>query len=137
MVFIGLNLMYHCTQTNDKNMFSVFSNLMQVGLEEPPKREIVPIKVENHNNQITIESDRDHVNTSLAYLDTFQVVEGTPKEYNHLLYVGKGKTVIEVQYPMFNVGLAASIAGVFLLGGFFTLTLLYRRRNRGGKNEEA
>jgi uncharacterized membrane protein len=131
VVFIGLNLMYHCTQTDDRNMFSIFSSLMQIGLEQTPKREIVPIKVENSSNQITIESGKDHVNTSLAYLDTFNIIQGSASNRNHLLYVNKGKTVIEVCYPMLGLGMAASITGVILLAGFWTMILFYKRKNRG------
>lgn len=110
--FVGLNLTYFYSLTHDKHVAELLSSIMAVGTNELPIRMIVPIDVKYSARSITVKSDVDDVNTTLASHDSF---EGEYTVKNHLMHVNKGTTVIEMKYPYFWPGLMLSLLGVLLL----------------------
>ena len=117
IVVIGLNLTYHYGLTKDEGVGKLLSHAMNLTSEELPKREVVPLAITIEKDSITVESDYNNVNTTLAFHDMFRSEQPIYNK-NYLTYVEKGKTVIEMQYPYFWQGLGMSIVG-FLLTGIF------------------
>ncbi|BBF42940.1 hypothetical protein lbkm_1626 [Lachnospiraceae bacterium KM106-2] len=122
--FMGFNLYYHYTLTKDESVLPIFTELFQTKGNELPRRKIVPIDVDYGNDSITITSDFDHVNTTLAYQDIFKSEQKIANS-NQLLMVNKGTTVLTYSYPYRKVGILISIFGC---GLFFTLLFTIRRK---------
>lgn len=113
IIFLGMNLMFHATETQDKNVFSVLNELLQVDYMELPERILVPMEIRFGQDTITIESEDAGVNTTLAYQDNF-VSEDDITDENHLLIVGRGQTKIELAYPHYEKGLLCTIFGIVM-----------------------
>lgn len=114
IIMTGLNLTYFYSLTDDQAIGQLLSNMTGISSNELPDRKIVPLNVEYGKNRITITSDNDNVDTTLAYHDIFGKSSGITSR-NNLLYVNKGTTVIKLKYPYLWQGAAVSIAGVVLL----------------------
>lgn len=108
---IGLNLVYHYMLTGDPNAREILDNVIKLNPEELPMRELVPVTITYGPRTITIETDRDHVNTNLAYLDIFSSAQPIGP-VNHMLEVSNGKTVITMTYPYRKQGVALSLVGI-------------------------
>ena len=129
VMFVGLNFLFHCTETYDLNGFMVINDLFRLTLNELPERSEVPIQVEYHSNSLVIKSQYDHVNTTLAALDTFSNNKGLNKK-NNLLYVDKGTTIIEMQYPYYKERIIVSILGVFFTILFYCGVVCRKRKEK-------
>ncbi len=114
IIMTGLNLTYFYSLTDDEAIGELLSNMTGISSEELPDRKIVPLNVEYGKNRITITSDNDNVDTTLAYHNIFGKSSGITSR-NNLLYVNKGTTVIKLKYPYLWQGAAVSIAGTVLL----------------------
>ena len=116
LVFVGLNLMYHCVLTKDAAAIELFSQAMEpISAEEVPERIPVPVYIEYEGNRIIIETDYDNVNTCIAYHDNFEVKkQRSVWEENNLTYVNAGVTEISMYFPYLFPGITVSIAGVAL-----------------------
>ncbi|MCR4717983.1 MAG: hypothetical protein K5656_12480 [Lachnospiraceae bacterium] len=108
--FVGLGLPYYLSLTQDDSINKFMGEVLKISSSELPKREIVPIKLEHKKNKIIINSDKDNVNTSLAFHDIFKG-EGIVND-NNLLTVNKGETVVSYSYPYFVSGLLVSLFGL-------------------------
>lgn len=113
IVFIGFNIVYHAEISGDAQAEKLVSEIMEEKNNNIPKRKIVPLKISYSNNNITIESYEDKVNTSLSYLDIFKG-DKPIFENNNLLIVDKGITQIKLSYPYFTQGMILSIIGVLV-----------------------
>ncbi len=114
IVIIGLNLPYYLSLTQDEGVEALLSHAMKLRSDELPEREIVPCEIQYSSNMITIDVDRDDVNTSLAYHDSF-VSRQEIYVKNHLTFVKAGETVIMLTYPYLWAGILASImAAIFI-----------------------
>lgn len=109
--FMGFNLLYHAMETRDSAVFELLNELFGVDEDIVPKRELIPIKIRYDFNSITIESPRDNVNTTLAYLDIFHS-KREMEAYNNLLLVDKGTTTITFSNPYQTKGIALSVIGI-------------------------
>lgn len=114
IIMTGLNLTYFYSLTNDVSVGQLLSNMSGISSEELPDRKIVPLKVEYGNNEITITSNNDNVNTTIAYHDIFSSSSDITHR-NNLMYVNKGITVIKMSYPYLWQGALVSAAGVVLM----------------------
>ena len=114
IIMTGLNLTYFYSLTDDISVGQLLSNMSGISSEELPDRKIVPLKVEYGNNEITITSNNDNVNTTLAYHDIFSSSSDITHR-NNLMYVNKGTTVIKMRYPYLWQGALVSAAGVVLM----------------------
>ena len=114
IIMTGLNLTYFYSLTDDESVGQLLSNMSGISSEELPDRKIVPLKVEYGKNEITITSNNDNVNTTLAYHDIFSSLSDITCR-NNLMYVNKGTTVIKMNYPYLWQGVAVSAAGVVLM----------------------
>lgn len=126
---IGLNLGYFYNLTQDKSVESLYNNMLQLNSDELPKRTIVPLKIEYNKNQITVTSENDEVNTTIAYHDIFQS-ESKISDGNHLTYVDKGTTVIQLEYPHLWIGILISMLGI----GLTVVFLLIQRKKYREEN---
>ncbi|WP_300637576.1 6-pyruvoyl-tetrahydropterin synthase-related protein [uncultured Oscillibacter sp.] len=114
IVFVGLNLTYFLSLTQDPAVERLLSHAMDLSPAELPERELVPLEIRYGKNSITIVSPRDHVNTSLAYHDIFESDRPISSQ-NHLMVVDGGVTNITLRYPSLTEGTAVSVAGIVLL----------------------
>lgn len=124
---IGLNLSYHYSLTHDETVGNLLQSIVGDRLRAHPDRRLVPLEIEYDTNRITLHSEKDNVNTSLAYHDIFESSQKITMKKN-LVYVKSGTTTIQMHYPYFKVGAAMSIAGVLLFIVFFIW--LYKREKR-------
>ena len=113
IIISGLNLSYFYSLTNDDTVGKLLEDMTGLESDSLPDRRIVPINIEYGKNSITIKSDRNNVNTSLAYHDIFSSSSHIEKK-NNLLYVDRGETVIRMKVPYLWQGIAVSAAGVVL-----------------------
>lgn len=127
IVFVGLNLSYHCFLTQDENVGEYLQQLIGENLNELPDRTIVPLKITYGRNEIRITSDNDNVNTSLAYHDMFSCRQKVSREHN-LLVVRRGTTVIRMKYPYLGQGALLTLAG--LVGYILLIWWLKYRKER-------
>ncbi|MCI8300614.1 MAG: hypothetical protein HFI69_09720 [Lachnospiraceae bacterium] len=114
IVVIGLNLSYYLSLTRDKGVEALLSHAMNLRPDEFPVREIVPYDIQYLQDQIVIDIDRDDVNTSLAWHDSFSSQQQIYAK-NHLTYVKAGRTEIVLAYPWLGAGIAVSLAGIILI----------------------
>lgn len=131
IVVIGLNLTYYYSLTRDEGVGALLDRAMDLSSNELPKRKIVPYTIQYAPDDITIDIDRDDVNTGLAYHDSFAADQEIYSE-NHLTFVKAGRTVISLTYPYLIQGIAVSIAAAFLIWGY---TLSMRSRLHNSKKE--
>jgi len=128
LIFIGLNLTFHYSLTRDEAVGKLLSHALTLSTTELPQRTVVPISLEfDGKKTITIRSDYDDVNTTLARQDIFES-DREFREKNNLVYVDKGETVITLHYPYLWQGLAVSAAGVLM-----TVIFLQNTRRRDQK----
>lgn len=118
LVFLGLNIPYHCSLTSDRATLSLLSDALQLSYEELPARTVVPLTVFYSGNTIRIHSEEDRVNTTLAFHDAMESEETFFRE-NALLYVNAGDTTLTLHYPYLVPGALVSAAG--LLAAIFFL----------------
>jgi len=132
LVYVGLNLTYHYALTQDAAVGRLLTHALTVSGRELPKRAVVPLSVEyDGRDTITIRSDYDDVDTTLACHDIFESDQPFYKK-NNLAYVQKGETVIRLHYPYLREGCAASGAGLLL-----TAVFLFVSRRRDQKRAKA
>lgn len=113
IIVLGLNLTYFYSMTRDEGVGELLSDITQFAGGRLPEREIVPVTVDYGSNSITITSETDMVNTSLAYHEMFESNQNIEEE-NNLLYVHSGTTEINMKFPYFYHGLVSMIVGLFL-----------------------
>ena len=116
--FLGINLMYYATSTDDAVAYNVLDEVLNVSSGQLPIRQLVPITVEQTGRKLLIHVDEDTslaagtaVNTTIAYQDIF-TSDQEIAQTNHLLDVYAADTEITMHYPMFAVGLLTSISGL-------------------------
>ena len=127
LIFIGLNLTFHYSLTRDPSVGKLLSHALTLSPTELPQRTVVPLSLDfDGKKTITIRSDYDDVDTTLARQDIFES-EQEFREKNNLIYVDQGETVITLHYPYFWQGCAVSAAGVLMAAVFLTNT---RRRDK-------
>jgi uncharacterized membrane protein len=111
VTFIGFNLLFHAYMAEDNDVKEIMNSVMDLQEDKLPDRKIVPISIEYGTNMITIHSEYDNVNTTLAYHDIFES-EQPIRSMNNLLIVDKGTTIIRMSYPHLTGGLLVTLFGV-------------------------
>lgn len=128
IVFVGLNLVYHCTLTKDATGVELLSRAMTpLTTQDVPERTLVPVEITYYGNSIRIETEYDAVNTCIAYHDNFDVRDGRKVyEKNNLAYVDAGVTEIDLYFPYLWPGMIVTIAGVIMAG--ILLVVVYKQK---------
>ncbi len=124
IIVVGLNLTYYYSITQDEGIGALLSDIMGMEMNLLPKREIVPLKVTYDAEGITIMSEEDNVNTTLAYHDMFTGQLNIATK-NNLLYVNAGVTRIGFSYPYLIVGV---IVNVFAIGAMVLFLYIVRKK---------
>ncbi len=132
IIVIGLGLTYYYSLTLDDGVGALLSHAITIRSDELPQRTIVPLSVDYRDNVITIESDADNVNTTLAMHDIFDT-EQEISEQNHMLCVNKGTTVIRLRYPYLLEGSILSAVGIALSAALLWFTRRWDRREKAKK----
>jgi len=133
LIYIGLNLNYFYALTQDSLCGQILENAVGNHLNTVPKRTVVPLTISVLEDTITIESDVDFVDTTLAYESIFNS-EGEIVNRNHLLEVDSGVTVITMDYPYFVPALAISVICIIILL-LVIVFLLRKKRHQPGEPE--
>lgn len=134
LVFIGLNLTYHYALTQDQKIGDLLSKALFIDTDALPEREIVSLDIAYGKNEITVESSKDDVNTTVAYYDAYK---GSQEIYskNNLTYVKAGTTIIKITYPYMYEGLAVSGAGLVITVIFLVLTGIHTRKKQANVSD--
>lgn len=127
IIFLGMNFMFHATQTQDMNAFYVLNQLLQTDYMDLPERRLVPMEITYESERILISSKEEGVNTTLAYQDNF-VSEDDIADENHLLIVNQKETIIQLKYPRFTIGLLCSLAGLLVGVGLIGADIWLRKK---------
>ncbi len=137
VIVIGLGLTYYYSLTLDENVGTLLSHALSIGSDELPEREIVPLSVDYRDNVITIKSEYDHVNTTLAMHDIFDTQQPVSQQ-NHMLCVNRGTTVISLRYPYLLEGSLLTALGILLTAAFlwFTRRSDLREKSKAAEKEE-
>lgn len=109
---VGLNLAYYESLTGDEGIARLLSKTIGVLPSECPERQVVELAVEQDGSTLTISSDADNVDTTLAALDNMELVKGAARDVNNLVHADRGTTVIRLSTPWLLPGLVASLLGV-------------------------
>mgnify|MGYP002533116209 CR=1 FL=1 len=109
---VGLNLAYYESLTGDEGIARLLSKTIGVLPSECPERQVVELAVEQDGSTLTISSDADNADTTLAALDNMELVKGAARDVNSLVYADRGTTVIRLSTPWLLPGLVASLLGV-------------------------
>ncbi len=133
--FIGFNLLYYCVENRNEDLTAFFDEIFRLRNGETPDREVVKTDVNYSYTGLTITTDRDNVNTGLAYLDGFKT-ESSITEKHHMMVVNKGTTTIKSTYPYFAEGIIVSLFGITLLIVFYQLVNKMEKKGEK-KNEES
>ena len=131
ITFIGISLAYHYYRTLDEDgSKKIIDDLIGSYVTKEPDHKIVPLTVDVQNKEVTITSQYDNVNTTLA--DTDNMLASDDYDINgHQVYVNKGTTTIILYYPYFTQGMLLS-AGALVSA----LLLLIGVRKHGKKQLE-
>lgn len=132
IVFVGFNLSYYYSLTQDEGVGNLLSQATGLDGSELPERELVPLALNYGPDAITVTSPEDDVNTTLAYHDLFDGVPGVCDDF-HLTVVNEGTTTLPLAYPYLWQGVAVSALGVASLVAFSR----GQRRVKGPVNELA
>ena len=127
IMVIGLNLTFYFSLTRDNGVGVLLSHALDLSSDELPQRAVVPLEVEYGKRAITITSDLDGVDTTLAYHDIFSSDQEIWDD-NHLLYVNAGTTVVNMRYPYLLEGMAVTLLGVGL--SIFLLAEMRKRERK-------
>lgn len=127
IVVLGINLTYFYTLTQDAGVEKLLTDIANDVVRKMPEREIVPLEISYQKDVISIKSNRDHVNTSLAYHDMFSSLQPI-EEDNNLLYVDEGTTHIEMTFFEYQFGLIISLYGMMLAIVFLYIMYRYGRK---------
>lgn len=123
--FIGLNLTYHYALTKDETAKEIIDYVVEDILNPLPERKLVPISVEYASDSVTITSETDNTNTTLAFHDMF-TSDKDIVEKNNLTYVDKGTTRIVFKYPYFTEGILISFLGI---AAYIVLIIWLRKKH--------
>ncbi|ALU36824.1 6-pyruvoyl-tetrahydropterin synthase-related protein [Clostridium autoethanogenum] len=125
VTFLGFNLIFHGMENDDSRVLAIMNTVMGTKSSILPKRVLVPINLKYGQNSITINSPKNNVNTTVAFLDAYKSNSGEIYAKQNLLNVNKGETKIRVTYPYLFQGIAVSVIG--LLGFAFFIIYIYKR----------
>lgn len=125
---VGLGLPYYYGLTKDSSIRALLDFVMQTNTMSLPENQVVTLRVEQTKGKLTIISEQDGVNTTLAYHDIF--ASASPiRDENHLLVVDAGVTEIVMTYPYWKEGLLLSGLTVLMaVVAFVCVKLLWKRR---------
>jgi uncharacterized membrane protein len=121
IIVLGLNLSAYYSMTKDAGVGELLTDITRLDIDSLPDRNVVPLEVAWNDHSVTITSEQDNVNTSLAYHEMFQCSRNISQE-NNLLYVGVGTTDVRMTYRYLYPGLGVSLLGV-VLSILFTVVL--------------
>jgi len=119
LIFLGFNLLYHASQTDDEAVFGLLGNFFGFEDNQLPTRTVVPLTVDVGKNVISVRSPSDNANTTFGYQDIF-TSDREFKNINHLVVVQRGLTEIELHYPHLKEGVLIGLLGLL------AVALLYR-----------
>lgn len=129
IIVCGLNLAYYYGVSADKSVGRLLSDMMDITSAQLPERTNIELKVEHDVNGITITSDYDNVNTSIAYHDIFVSDEWLGKK-NNLTYVRAGVTEITFKVPYLWQGLCVSVAGLILSVAWVVVLARFNKKHQ-------
>ncbi len=129
--FLGFNLVYHAIEVGDYEVNQMMDDLFGLEQGQCPDRKEVKVSSHYDGEVIVVESDYDQASVGISYQNVFQKTQGISAK-NHILTVGKGKTVIHFDYRGFRLGITISI----LVSLCYVLVLVLRHHSKANNNQE-
>ncbi|QNU66964.1 6-pyruvoyl tetrahydrobiopterin synthase [Ruminiclostridium herbifermentans] len=126
IVFVGLNILFHAMQTDDKAILSIMSETLNMEENSLPTRQLVNIDLTYKKDLIIIDTPVEGVNTTIAFQDNFVLNDSIKKE-NNLLIVTEKHTEIKLIYPYLKQGIIVTVIGIL---GILALYLIIIRKNK-------
>ncbi|URZ17217.1 6-pyruvoyl-tetrahydropterin synthase-related protein [Clostridium felsineum] len=127
--FLGFNLLFNGMTNEDHKSIDIMSRIIGKSFLNTPKREIVPIDISYGKNSIRINSPKNNVNTTLAYLDAYKGDKKIYKDQNLLNVDKKGVTNILIDYPYLRKGIAVSLMGI--IGFIILISFVFKGKGEG------
>ncbi len=109
---VALNLTFYEGLTGDQGVAKLLSRTLGVLPNELPSRKTVELSVTQEGNSLTVMSDEDDVDTTIAAADNMQLGDTSARGVNNFLYVDHGKTVIGMATPWLWQGVARAWRGL-------------------------
>lgn len=113
VIYLGFNLLFYATESEDEVVYQILDDLFLMQRGVLPKRTLVPMDITYSNRSIIIDSVEENLNTTIAFQDNFESVDGIINE-NNLLGVTRKHTVISLVYPHKKIALFVNIIGVIV-----------------------
>lgn len=129
IIMCGFNLAYYYGVTYDASIGKLLSDMLDITSTQLPDRKNVELNIEHSTNGITITSDYDNVNTSLAYHDIFESEQWLGKK-NNLTYVKAGVTDITFKVPYLWQGALVSVAGLVLTVAWMVILCIGEKKRK-------
>ena len=111
IIFLGFNLLFYCTLTQDQSAFHILNDSFNTQLYELPIRTVIPIEIKYSKDKIIIDTPVANINTTIAYQDNFKS-DNQILNQNNLLFVTEKHTEIQLVYPYLKEGVVVSAVGV-------------------------
>ncbi|MBQ9865392.1 MAG: hypothetical protein IJM34_00065 [Lachnospiraceae bacterium] len=123
ILFLGINLSYHYALTRDRSVEGIMEECFGIDAGRLPQRQVVPLDIESDGKSVTISSQADGVNSAIAAL------EGTDEHpRNNLIFVNKGKTVINIRKPgLIGGGIVSAFGLVLCVSSIFAAACLSKK----------
>ena len=129
IIMCGFNLAYYYCVTYYASIGKLLSDMLDITSTQLPDRKNVELNIEHSTNGITITSDYDNVNTSLAYHDIFESEQWLGKK-NNLTYVKAGVTDITFKVPYLWQGALVSVAGLVLTVAWMVILCIGEKKRK-------
>lgn len=129
IIMCGFNFAYYYGVTYDASIGKLLSDMLDITSTQLPDRKNVELNIEHSTNGITITSDYDNVNTSLAYHDIFESEQWLGKK-NNLTYVKAGVTDITFKVPYLWQGALVSVAGLVLTVAWMVILCIGEKKRK-------
>ncbi|MBR1931334.1 MAG: hypothetical protein IJ833_07700 [Lachnospiraceae bacterium] len=122
--FMGFNTVYYYIESGGAQLLTYLNEVLDEEPDAVCESRLVPIEVKYAADRITVEAPEQGVITGVANLDCFEREDGAAKKvWDHMLLSDEGRSVYEVHYSDFKLGLGCSVAGVIGLIIFWMIML--------------
>ncbi|MCM1039709.1 MAG: 6-pyruvoyl-tetrahydropterin synthase-related protein [Ruminococcus sp.] len=115
VTFMGFNLLYYYLTTHNQDLKRFLDEALQISSEDLHEPVIVPVQIEKEPSRITVHTEEDGVNCSLAAVDALTADRIVSTQEN-LLVVNQGDTIFNIVYAGRREGKFFSIIGLIALG---------------------
>ncbi len=115
ITFLGFNLIHHYLITHNQDLKRFLDETLQLSSEDIALPIVVPVQIEAGPDKIVVNTQKDHVNTGIAVMETLEPNRIVSSQEN-LYLVNQGETVFRIVRAKQETGIVFSILGAVLVG---------------------